>query len=134
MKGIAKLKIIKKNKSFYVIKKDQKNKNLLILLYECHCPVAPPGAGFKNSAIYAKVFLQTVEDEYSKASKVYHQKFSIPKVTPERNDDPDQNLTSVIMAIRKKMNTTNLKHRHTLNLIARLLKRIQDDLAALSAI
>ena len=42
MKGIAELKIIKKNKSFYVIKKDQKNKNLLILLYECHWGVPGP--------------------------------------------------------------------------------------------
>lgn len=86
---------------------------------------------FRMTAIYAKVFLRTIEAEYFKASEVYHQKFSIPKVTPEKSDDPDQNLTSAILAVRKKMNTKNPEQRHALNLIARRLKRIQDELCAL---
>lgn len=89
---------------------------------------------FRMTAIYAKVFLETIEDEYSKASKVYHHKFSIQKVTPEKSEDPDQNLTNAILAVRKKMNTSTLKQRHALNLISRRLKRIQDDLCALKAI
>lgn len=89
---------------------------------------------FRMTAIYAKVFLQTVENEYFKASEVYHQKFSIPKVTPETSDDPDQSLTNAILAVRKKMNTKNFEQRHALNLISRRLKRIQDDLCTLESI
>lgn len=83
---------------------------------------------FRMTAIYAKVHLQTVIDEYVKASKVYHQKFVRPNIALEKKDDPGLNLSNVILAIRKKMETRTAKERHELNLIARRLKRIQDDL------
>lgn len=89
---------------------------------------------FRMTAIYAKVHLQTVVDEYFKASKVYHQKFVLPNIALEKKDGPDQNLSNVILEIRRKMETKTAKERHALNLIARRLKRVQDDLRELKTV
>lgn len=88
---------------------------------------------FRMTAIYAKVHLQTVVDEYVEASKVYQKKFALPTAVPRQNDDPDQTLSNVILVIKKKMTKTT-KQRHALNLIARRLTRIQDDLKDLEMI
>lgn len=88
---------------------------------------------FRMTAIYAKVYLQTVVDEYFEASKVYHQKFVLPKAL-EKHDNPDQNLSNVILAIKRKLKTKNPKERHALNLIARRLTRIQDELQELQTV
>ena len=83
------------------------------------------------TAIYAKVYLQTVVDEYFKASKAYHERFALPRIALEKRDGPDQTLSNVILTIKRHLKAKNLKEKHALNLIARRLTRIQDELQEL---
>ncbi len=77
---------------------------------------------------YAKVTLQTVIDEYLKASKVYQQKYILKKIESIQKDDPLQILSDLILVLNKQKSKGNINRRNALNLITRRLKRIEGDL------
>ena len=87
----------------------------------------------KMTAIYAKITLQTVVEEYNKAIKVFQEKYALEKFTSPTDSNNNADLTVMFseFILRLQNMTKNPEHERSLQLILRRLKRIEKELKPL---
>ena len=87
----------------------------------------------KMTAIYAKITLQTVVEEYNKAIKVFQEKYALEKFTSPTDSNNNADLTVMFseFILRLQNMTKKPEHERSLQLILRRLKRIEKELKPL---
>ena len=87
----------------------------------------------KMTAIYAKITLQTVVEEYNKAIKIFQEKYALEKFTSPTDSNNNADLTVMFseFILRLQNMTKKPEHERSLQLILRRLKRIEKELKPL---
>jgi site-specific recombinase XerD len=81
---------------------------------------------------YAKVTMETIVNEYFKATEIYQEKYLIKEINLSKDVDPVNRLAEVILSLNKQASEGNIKDKRDYTLIVRRLKRIVENLKLLS--